>query len=556
MSQNSGNTGSLRAPFVFSLFFSSALSGALLFFGAPPWVTGFLPLLTFVAIAWALTSRALNKDVASIESELSLEKVDSIRKRSFSDSFKDSILRSVSSFIDGIIKITLSTASIIDKNSISLAKISFNINTGLGAIRDILSNSNSALVSSENIRTSSELMSSNAEKAAQIVSEAEKKSVHSRDAIHLAIENMKKMQQSVQSVSMIASGLNKKSEEITQITFLVKEIADQTNLLALNAAIEAARAGEQGRGFAVVADEVRKLAERTAAATAEITSTAISIGQDTQLAAEGMSNVATDIEKRVAEVNTVGKDYVEILNNIHQVSDIIHDVSQQAIQNSVQIVSVNDYIRNLNERASSATALMEDVSTQMISLSGIGEDLHEALSDINKDSDHMDVFEIAQNASHSITAILEDAIRIGKLSESSVFDRNYKEIKGTNPQKYSTAYDRFTDTAFPAIQEPILSMRSNIVYAGAVDVNGYFPTHNKKFSKPLTGNFEVDLAGNRTKRIFDDHTGSRCGSHTKKFLLQTYMRDTGEVMHDLSVPIYVNGRHWGGFRVGYLAKNN
>ena len=63
--------------------------------------------------------------------------------------------------------------------------------------------------------------------------------------------------------------------------------------------------------------------------------------------------------------------------------------------------------------------------------------------------------------------------------------------------------------------------------------------------------FEYDNAGNRTKRIFSDPVGKRCGSHEQPFLLQTYRRDTGEVLHDISAPIYVKGRHWGGFRIGY-----
>jgi methyl-accepting chemotaxis protein len=84
-----------------------------------------------------------------------------------------------------------------------------------------------------------------------------------------------------------------------------------------------------------------------------------------------------------------------------------------------------------------------------------------------------------------------------------------------------------------------------------VDDHGYFPTHNRRYSRPLTGNYDVDLANNRTKRIFSDRTGSRCGSNKEPFLLQTYKRDTGEVMHDVSAPIYVRGRHWGGFRIGY-----
>ena len=132
-----------------------------------------------------------------------------------------------------------------------------------------------------------------------------------------------------------------------------------------------------------------------------------------------------------------------------------------------------------------------------------------------------------------------------------MFDRNYKAIPNTNPAKHSTQFDDFTDQVLPEVQEALLVALPQLVYAGAVDNNGYFPTHNKKFSQPLTGDYDVDLVNNRTKRIFSDRTGKRCGANTKPFLLQTYKRDTGEVMHDLSVPIYVNGRHWGGFRVGY-----
>jgi len=94
---------------------------------------------------------------------------------------------------------------------------------------------------------------------------------------------------------------------------------------------------------------------------------------------------------------------------------------------------------------------------------------------------------------------------------------------------------------------------SNIIYAVAADTNGYLPTHNKCFSKPLTGDPQIDIVNNRTKRIYDDATCIRCGQHTDKFLLQTYKRDTGEIMHDVSAPIFIQGKHWGGFRIGFKA---
>ena len=130
-------------------------------------------------------------------------------------------------------------------------------------------------------------------------------------------------------------------------------------------------------------------------------------------------------------------------------------------------------------------------------------------------------------------------------------DRTYTPIPNTDPPKHKTRFDDFTDRVLPSLQEALLVAMPQLAYAGAVDNNGYFPTHNKKFSQPLTGNYDVDIVNNRTKRIFSDRTGKRCGSNTKPFLLQTYKRDTGEVMHDLSAPIYVNGKHWGGFRIGY-----
>ncbi len=94
-------------------------------------------------------------------------------------------------------------------------------------------------------------------------------------------------------------------------------------------------------------------------------------------------------------------------------------------------------------------------------------------------------------------------------------------------------------------------MDADVVFAGAVDINGYFPTHNTRYSQPLTGDIEIDTVNNRTKRIFDDPTGIAAAQNTNPYLQQIYQRDTGETMWDISAPIMVNGIHWGGFRIGF-----
>jgi len=167
--------------------------------------------------------------------------------------------------------------------------------------------------------------------------------------------------------------------------------------------------------------------------------------------------------------------------------------------------------------------------------------------------DHIRV--IATTTASQIGKLFEQAIAAGTISAKALFDRTYVPIPNTNPQKHTSRFDGFTDRVLPVLQEATLLATSQLAYAGAVDSNGYFPTHNRKFSQPPTGNYEKDLANNRTERIFTGRTGSRCDSSTEQFLLQTYKRDTGEVMHGLSAPIHVNGRHRGGFRIGYRSAN-
>jgi HAMP domain-containing protein len=89
----------------------------------------------------------------------------------------------------------------------------------------------------------------------------------------------------------------------------------------------------------------------------------------------------------------------------------------------------------------------------------------------------------------------------------------------------------------------------DFLFAVGVDENGYLPTHNTRFQKPVTGDTEQDLAGNRTKRKFDDAVGIAAARNTEPTLVQVYARDTGETMWDVSAPIFVKGKHWGAFRV-------
>lgn len=158
----------------------------------------------------------------------------------------------------------------------------------------------------------------------------------------------------------------------------------------------------------------------------------------------------------------------------------------------------------------------------------------------------------SQMGARAYSAYLEQLVDTGMISVREVFDKDYQLIEGydwaKNP-KYHTAYDTLTDNGVLLVEDAFLS-DSDFVFAVGVDVNGYLPTHNSVYQKKLTGDLEKDLVGNRTKRIFDDPVGIKAARNLEVGFRQVYERDTGETLWDVSTPVYVKGRHWGGFRIG------
>jgi len=185
----------------------------------------------------------------------------------------------------------------------------------------------------------------------------------------------------------------------------------------------------------------------------------------------------------------------------------------------------------------------------------LAEEANAAFALNSDESYHRFFYDQARQGADRIGKLFEKAVRDGQLAESALFDKQRNPIPKTDPQKYSSSFDRFTDQQLPTVQEAVKGAHPSMVFAIAAAPDGYVPTHNRDFAHAPTGDPKVDLVKSRSKRLFNDRTGARCGSHTQNMLLQTYRRDTGEVMHDLSVPIYVNGKHWGGFRLGYKPDN-
>lgn len=157
----------------------------------------------------------------------------------------------------------------------------------------------------------------------------------------------------------------------------------------------------------------------------------------------------------------------------------------------------------------------------------------------------------ARACQQEVVKKLETMLNKGTLKEAELFDTFYVPIPNTQPQKFHTRYDRKTDEELQPLLDTCLQKDAKLVFVVLVDQNGYLPTHNSKYSRPLTGDMEYDAKWNRAKRLFNDRTGLAAAKNKEAYLVQRYDRDTGEQMVDLSIPIRINKRHWGALRVAY-----
>ncbi|MBK8523072.1 MAG: methyl-accepting chemotaxis protein [Betaproteobacteria bacterium] len=401
-------------------------------------------------------------------------------------------------------------------------------------------------------------VSANASDTAQIAESASGLSAEGMVIVQKASAEMEKIAASVTQSSEVVCILGERSKAISGIVQTIREIADQTNLLALNAAIEAARAGEQGRGFAVVADEVRKLAERTSQATGEISSMISAIQGETQsaivsiAAGTGQAKNGADLAQQAADslerINRGARGTMEKVDAIAAAIDEQSRSGQDIADHVRSIMSMAEANSTASEKALREADQLEYLATN---LKEIGNVFKLGAAGEQAVQTHARMPPIVQRAAIDIGAILDKAIDSGRIRLEDMFDQNYQPIANTKPPKFKTKFDDLTDQVLIPLQEQLLDQNKWLVYAIACDRKGYVPTHNKRFAQPLSGDEKVDFVNNRTKRVFDDPVGKRCGDHRQPFLLQTYRRDTGEIMHDISAPVMVKGRHWGGFRIGY-----
>jgi methyl-accepting chemotaxis protein len=259
---------------------------------------------------------------------------------------------------DVIARINEATAHLGDASQ-SLAATAQQVADGSSQQSDSAS---SIAASVEEMTVSINLVSDSAKTAHALADEARKLSIEGARHVQETVGEINTIAGSVDSSTRVVRLLGEQSQKISGIVGVIREIADQTNLLALNAAIEAARAGEQGRGFAVVADEVRKLAEKTATSTQEISDMIGEMQQGTQTAVKQMELGTTQVEKGVIVAAATGESMSSIESGAGKVLSAVDEISTALQEQAVASNQISQGVEKIAQMTEENSAAVNEVS--------------------------------------------------------------------------------------------------------------------------------------------------------------------------------------------------
>jgi methyl-accepting chemotaxis protein len=456
--------------------------------------------------------------------------------------------RSIASFLKRIRELVLTARASSIRTAINVARLKKQVDTSAAKAEQQRKDAATLASSAGRVTQLSETVEAGASGIAEMGSHNLASAEISMAELARVKQRMLRIEESVASFSQTVQQLAEGAKAIGNIGSIIQGIAMQTHLLALNATIEAAHAGDAGKGFSVVAQEVRLLAARVNAETKEISNRSTQMIGLTDSTSAGTEKIRAGVTESVAELGSTVTRFESFVSDFRSMTTTVDGI----VASIQELADVN---RAMNVQIDGVAAAASDVHEAMLASSQQVDELRLSTEDIQGVLAQFrtggTVFDTLVSATTALNVDVSKCLEQAASRGANIFDQGYSAIERSNPPRFTTAYDAELEPLLRDLYDKVLGTLQGCVYALAVDNRGYAPAHNTIFSQPATGVYEVDLAKCRSKRIFDDPVGKKLATNTKPFLFQTYLRDTGEVINDLSMPVVVQGRHWGAVRVGF-----
>ncbi|NQX95572.1 MAG: chemotaxis protein [Erythrobacter sp.] len=344
-------------------------------------------------------------------------------------------------------------------------------------------------------------------------------------------------------------------EQVRRSAQDIDDIAETTNILALNATIEAMRAGEAGRTFAVVASEVKSLANDTRRATEEIAQTIESLGDEA-------SGVITKIEAGSQASGEAKASVAQIEDTLAGVSGLVEEVDKQndVIARSTGTISghvhsVQDVLERYDRVTRENEEQLADAQKEAVTLESIANDMFDGLVQAGLSPRDEAMASHAMEVAREIMDATEEAIAKGELSRAAAFDRDYKLIPGSAPERFTSRITDFATRVWKPIYDRSTDGVAESLATVCADINGFMPTHIDRFCKKPTGDLEHDTRFCRNGRILMDEADKAALQSEAPYRLSVFRQPTEvggySVVRSVYVPLRINGQRWGDLKFAY-----
>ena len=359
----------------------------------------------------------------------------------------------------------------------------------------------------------------------------------------------------VETLTQHVTGFAAAMDQVRRSSQEIDQIAETTNILALNATIEAMRAGEQGRTFAVVASEVKSLANETRRATEEIGRTIDTLGDEAAQVIEKIQVGATASAEAKSSVSAIEQ-------TLSGVTDLIGEVDQQQDLIARNSATISEHVHRVQDVLGDFDSAVSDNETKLATAHDRMEDLELTASDMfdklvkaGMSPEDSAMVGKAQAHAANLSRLVEDAIDRGELSLDEMFDQDYREVPGTNPKLYRTRFSDWADRVWQPAYDAFLEENREAHMCSAADMNGFLPTHISDRSRTPTGDEAHDTQYCRNGRIMLEGVDMVAKKSSDPYTMAVYRHEndgrTYMVVRNVYVPLIVKGRRWGDAELAY-----
>ncbi|MGB3470084.1 MAG: methyl-accepting chemotaxis protein [Erythrobacter sp.] len=360
----------------------------------------------------------------------------------------------------------------------------------------------------------------------------------------------------VETLGQHVTSFSAAMEQVRRSAQDIDDIAETTNILALNATIEAMRAGDAGRTFAVVASEVKSLANDTRKATEEIAQTIDALGAEASVVInriEQGSEASGQAKASVARIEGTMDSVSELVEEVDRQNDVIAR-STGTISNHVNAVQTvltrYDSVTRENEKQ------LAEAQAEVTGLEKVANDMFDGLVRAGLSPRDGVMVDHAMTVAKQLMDVTQSALDSGTLKSSALFDRDYILVPDSNPERFTTGLTHFADSEWKPILNEATDSVEECVATVCADQNGFMPTHIDRFSQRPNGEVKHDTQYCRNGLILMDEADRIASKSEAPYRLAVF-RQPGDgekyyVVRSVYVPLRFNGQRWGDMKCAYV----